>query len=259
MHHRRGVGTRPTTVLVVDLAVTEAGEGEALVVFVHGVLDSGRSFSRVVDLLASQCRMRWYDRRGYGTSTNGTGAPVDVNGHIEDLVAVLDGRRAVVVGHSFGGVIAAGAAVRAPESVAAVVLYETVMAWVPGWDDRRMRQMLWSEDPEDAGMRLMLGAKYDAMSAEARLRLRPQARAFVTEERSTRAPTPPYDIAALEIPVVYGFSESFPVVVMQQHLSAVVRDVELVTFPGDHFAHRTAPAEFAGLVRLAVRRASGKA
>ena len=52
----------------VDLEVTEVGDGDRLVVFVHGVLGRGRSFDRVADLLASECRMRWYDRRGYGTS-----------------------------------------------------------------------------------------------------------------------------------------------------------------------------------------------
>lgn len=239
------------------LAVTESGAGDVLVVFVHGVLDKGRSFSRVADFLSPACRVLWYDRRGYGASADAPGAPVDVDVHIEDLVAVLDRRRAVVVGHSFGGVIAAGAALRAPESVEALVLYETVMAWAPGWDDRVMRQILWSDDPEDAALRLVLREKYDVMSRNDRLRLQPQARAFVLEERSTRARTP-YDIAELQIPLVYGFSDNFPVVAMQQHLQAVVRDIELVTIPGGgHNAHCAAPEEFAGLVRMGLQRRPG--
>jgi hypothetical protein len=32
----------------VDLEISETGSGDALVAFVHGVLDRGRSFSRVV-------------------------------------------------------------------------------------------------------------------------------------------------------------------------------------------------------------------
>ena len=77
---------------------------------------------------------------------------VAIDGHIADLLSVLDGRRAVVVGHSFGGVTAMGAAARAPQSVAAVVLYETSVAWVPGWDDGVMREVLGDEDPEGAGL-----------------------------------------------------------------------------------------------------------
>jgi len=144
-----------------DLAVTESGAGEARVVLVHGVLDRGRSFSRAAELLSPQCRMLWYDRRGYGDSVDAPGVPASIDVHIGDLVAVLEGRRAVVVGHSFGGVIAAGAAVRAPECVEAVVLHESVMGWAPRWDDRMLRKLLWGADPEDAGLRLMLGERYD--------------------------------------------------------------------------------------------------
>ena len=38
-----------------DLIVTESGAGEALVVLVHGVLDRGRSFSRVAEFLSPDC------------------------------------------------------------------------------------------------------------------------------------------------------------------------------------------------------------
>ncbi len=235
--------------------MTESGVGDDLVVFVHGVIDKGQSFARVADALAPDCRVLWYDRRGYGASINAPGAPVGVNGHIEDLIGILDGRRAVVVGHSFGGVIATGAALRVPDCVAALVIYETVMAWAPGWDDRTMRQVLWSDDPEDAGLRLMLGARYGVLSPAVRLRLRPQARAFIEEERSTRAASPPYDVAELRVPLVYGFSDTFPVVAMQEHLQAAVPDVELVTLPGGgHNAHRAAPEAFAGLVHRGLAR-----
>ena len=105
--------------------------------------------------------MLWYDRRGYGESAGAADAPVAIDGHIADLLDVLDGRRAVVVGHSFGGVTAMGAAARAPHSVAALVLYETSVAWVPGWDDGVMREVLASDDPEAAGLRVMLGDRYD--------------------------------------------------------------------------------------------------
>ncbi|MCW2522537.1 MAG: alpha/beta hydrolase [Frankiales bacterium] len=237
-----------------DLSVTASGTGEPLVLLVHGVLDNGRSFDRVAELLDSECRLLRYDRRGYGTSADALGVPADADDHVEDLLSVLDGRRAVVVGHSFGGVIAAGAAVRAPELVSALVLYESVMAWVPGWDDRPLRQVLWGEDPEDAGLRLMFGERYHAMTAEQRQRRRAQATSFVVEERSVRGPVPPYEIADLQVPLVYGYSDTFPIAVMQQHLNEVIADVELVAVPGGgHNAHRDAPEAFADLVRLGLR------
>jgi pimeloyl-ACP methyl ester carboxylesterase len=130
-----------------DLHVVEQGEGEPLVVFVHGVLDRGRSFRRVARALAGECHTVWYDRRGYGAAVDAAGTPAGVDEHVDDLLAVLGGRHAVVVGHSFGGVTALGAALRAPDRVHALVLYETGMAWLPTWDDRFLQELLWGENP----------------------------------------------------------------------------------------------------------------
>jgi pimeloyl-ACP methyl ester carboxylesterase len=240
-----------------DLSVTLTGVGEPLVVLVHGVLDSGRSFARVAEILAGECQLLTYDRRGYGKSVDAIGAPADIDRHIDDVLAVLDNRRAVVVGHSFGGVIAAGAALRAPELVRSLVLYESVMAWMPGWDDTLMREILWHEDPEDAGLRLMFGPTYDAMTAQQRQRRRVQARSFVVEERSVRGAEPPYEVADLQMPVVYGFSDTFAAVATREYMRAALGQVELVSFAGaDHHAHRSAPEAFADLVRRGIERAT---
>jgi pimeloyl-ACP methyl ester carboxylesterase len=92
------------------------------------------------------------------------------------------------------------------------------------------------------------------MSAEARARLLPRARAFIAEERSTRTTIPPYHAAGLQVPLVYGFSEGFPVDGMRQYLSAEVPDAEFVTITSDHNAHRTSPEAFAGLIRRGLER-----
>jgi pimeloyl-ACP methyl ester carboxylesterase len=243
----------------VDLAVTESGSGDALVVFVHGVLDRGRSFDRVATALSSECRTLQYDRRGYGASA---GAPlVGVDGHVADLVAVLDGRRAVVVGHSFGGVTAMGAAATAPELVDALVLYETGMAWVPGWDDTAMQDVFASPDPEATALRLMLGDRYDAMDDEERARRRVEASAFIAEERSVRQGTAPFEVNGIRAPLVYGRSDPGVMSPVVDHLCRRLEGVEVVPITGaGHSAHRTAPEGFADLVRRGLERArSGRA
>ena len=75
-----------------------------------------------------------YDRRGYGRSV-GVGPPFGVDEQVEDLVAVIDGRPAIVFGHSFGGDVALAAAERHPELVRAVGTYEAPMSWEPWWPD----------------------------------------------------------------------------------------------------------------------------
>jgi pimeloyl-ACP methyl ester carboxylesterase len=236
-----------------DLEVTELGSGDARVVFVHGVLDRGTSFRRVAEHLDGDCHMAWYDRRGYGRSTAAAVTPSGVDGHVADLLAVLDGRRAVVVAHSFGGITGVGAAVLAPDLVEALVLYETVTAWAPGWDDRVMRGVLDSDDPEEAGLRMMLGDRLQSLDDDERARWRVEASAFVAEERSARTTPPPFDVTDLRVPVVYGASDPRIMSPVIEHLRTSGSAIEVVTIPGaGHNAHRTAPDAFADLVRRAL-------
>jgi pimeloyl-ACP methyl ester carboxylesterase len=239
--------------VALGLVVRESGLGSPRVVFVHGVLDRGRSFERVAALLEDECRMLWYDRRGYGDSIDAPGGPVGVHGHIDDLVGVLDGEPAVVVGHSFGGVTVVGAALRAPELVRAVVLYETGFAWAPGWDDSPVQALLAGEDPEGAGVRNIFPRRYDSMSDDERSQLRREAAAFLAEERSVRTGTAPYDIADLAVPLVFGSSGVDRFAAVADHLRRVVAEVETVIVPGGgHNPHRTAPEAFADLVRRGI-------
>ncbi len=242
-----------------DLAVTELGTGEPLVVFVHGVLGNGPSFDRVADRLAGECTMRWYDRRGYASSAGSPGAPASVDRHVDDLVAVLDDRHAIVVGHSFGGVTAMGAAVRAPELVDALVLYETSVAWSPGWDDDVMQGVFGAVDPEDAALALMLGPAYDRMDDDERARRRVEASAFLAEETSVRSGAP-YDVAEIRAPVLYGRSDEQVMPGVVTFLAEHVPRFEVVTMPdAGHHAHRRAPDAFADLVRQGIERSINSA
>lgn len=230
-----------------DLQVTEVGDGP-LVVFVHGVLSRGVLFDRVVDRLAGECRMRWYDRRGYGDSADL--GEVGVDTHAADLLDVLAGEPAVIVGHSFGGVTVMGAAVRAPELVRAIVLYETSVAWSPGWDDTAMAAMFAAANPVDAGLRLMLGDRLDALGPDELERWRRDCAAFLAEERSVRTGTPPYDVADIRAPMVYGRSDPAMMPSVSAFLAPRIAHLELVTIPGaGHNGHRTEPKAFAAMVR----------
>jgi pimeloyl-ACP methyl ester carboxylesterase len=223
---------------------------------VHGVLDRGRSFSHVAERLGGRCRLRWYDRRGYGASVGGS--PVGVLEHIADAVAVLDGEPAVVVGHSFGGMTALGLAATAPALVEAVVVYETVVPWATGWGDETMRAVLADDDPAGAGLRLMIGDRLASMSEDELAERRVHAAAFVAEERSVRSGTPLYDVGAIRAPVVYGRSSQEFVLPVARYLAASVPRFEEVLLDGaDHHAHRTDVDRFAALVERGLELRSG--
>ena len=142
-----------------------------------------------------------------------------------------------------------GAAVRAPELVDALVLYETSVAWAPGWDDSVMQGVFGSNDPEDSALQLMLGPVYDGMDDDERARRRLEASAFLAEEQSVRAGAP-YDVGEIRVPVVYGRSDDGVMPEVSSFLAARIPRFELVTMPdAGHHAHRRAPEDFADLVR----------
>ena len=87
------------------------------IVLVHGVMDRGASFSRIVGYLHDLV-VTVYDRRGYANSMEAPAAQ-SLDDHINDLIGILDGHRSVVIGHRMGGVAALGAAQRRPELVRA--------------------------------------------------------------------------------------------------------------------------------------------
>ena len=100
-----------------------------LVVLLHATLSTGRQLGPLARALAEPGDLRVLapDRRGSGTRRLGEPRPVAMAEHLADLAALLDAEgagRAVLVGHSFGGVVALEAAARLPERIEAVVAYE---------------------------------------------------------------------------------------------------------------------------------------
>lgn len=230
--------------------VVEAGTGDVLVAFLHGVLDRGRSFETVAGLLEGECRTLRYDRRGYAGEPVGSYA--SVGDHAGDLVRLLAGRPAVVVGHSFGGMSALTAAARAPELVEALVLYETPVAWAPGWDDTVMLDVLGADDPAGAGLEALFDDRYEEPSPRSAHR-RAQAAAFIAEESSVRRPERPFDLATIRCPVVYGWGGDEMVRAIPAYLATQLAELEVVHVPGaSHHAHRTDPEAFADLVRRGI-------
>ena len=99
------------------------------VVVLHATLSTGRQLAPLVRDLAAAGDLRVVapDRRGSGERRLDPPRAVTIDEHVADLAAILDAEgigRAVLLGHSFGGVVALEAAARLPERVAAVVAYE---------------------------------------------------------------------------------------------------------------------------------------
>jgi pimeloyl-ACP methyl ester carboxylesterase len=117
----------------VSIACEVSGEGPPLVL-VHGAGSARWSFDLVRPELESHFTVIAVDRRGRGDSSDGQG--YEVEREFEDVAAVVRdaGDGALLVGHSYGALIAAGAAPLL-DGLPRLVLYEPPMGGVLADDE----------------------------------------------------------------------------------------------------------------------------
>ena len=108
-----------------------SGQEAPLLVFVHGAPGSSNNFFRYLSdsTLRARARMLSIDRPGYGYSAYGR-SETSIARQAEALKAILDhvgsGRKAILVGHSFGGPIVAKAAVDHPDQAGSILMLAPV-------------------------------------------------------------------------------------------------------------------------------------
>jgi len=128
-----GMSTR--TILAADgarlayraFAAAHGTEGDVPVVLLHATLSASAQLAGLGRLLAARGPVFALDRRGSGESAVPAPQPLDVGVHVADVAALLDAEglgAAILVGHSFGAIVALEAAWRIPERVIAVVAWE---------------------------------------------------------------------------------------------------------------------------------------
>lgn len=105
------------------LAVQELGSGKPAIVLVHSIGGDRSDWSAVAPKLAEHHRVLIVELPGHGQSPPPAGAPT-VEGAAAALLKTLDDRRvehAILVGHSYGALVALRVAADKPKRAAAVV------------------------------------------------------------------------------------------------------------------------------------------
>lgn len=212
--------------------------GKPLVVLVHGAIERSAGFASVLERLP-ESEVVAYDRRGHGSRW--TEGPATLDGDIDDLIGVLGERVATVVGHSLGGLVTLGAALRRPELFEAVGLYETAIPWEEWWTDRERAAMM--EEIE----------RNTAAALERTTDERAQAEVAWTSCRREvlEALQAPFRWRDLAVPLTTGCgAESESRSARDARRVAAFFGGEAVVLPGaGHRAHRTNPDAFADFVR----------
>lgn len=111
------------------LRVSDGGEGEPAVVFVHGLGSDLEAWRAQLDHLRPGRRAVAYDQRGHGGSDPARGGAYTIEAMADDLdrvVRALGISRVVLVGHSFSGTVVTAWAGAHPEAVAGLVYADAV-------------------------------------------------------------------------------------------------------------------------------------
>ena len=256
----------------VEIAVFQRGAGPALIL-VHGAAADHTTWRTSGPLLAVRHRIAEVDRRGRGESGDGaSGEPYSIEREYDDLAAVaraLAGEtasgRADVVGHSYGGRIALGAALRT-DAIRRVVCYEGAPpAAGAGYQDegggalRRVEALVAAGDRDEAlatFMREIVGMPEDELAAFRANPVWPRRAAAVdTTLRELRAEVEPAAgleaLGAVRQPVlqVLGGASAPAFAAATRALDARLRNGRVVTIEGArHAAHHTHATEFVAAV-----------
>lgn len=249
------------------------GHGQTLirVVLVHGSLDRGSSFARVVRRLG-HLEVVTYDRRGYHRSrearldgdgvVSGFASPTQgasvFDEHVRDLLEVVGAKPSVVVGHSFGGDIAIGAALASPKTITAVGAYEPPMPWTDWWPRRNRNDA--AEDPgayaESFFRRMVSDEAWERLPERTRAERRADGPALVAELAALRNREAPFHPESLMVPAVLGRGQQS----VPHHRRAVealagsIPDAFVFEIAGaGHGAHLSHPDSFAAFIELVVR------
>lgn len=187
---------------------TETGpDSELLVVLIHGSLDRSGGMALLARHLQGKQRVLRYDRRGYARSWPHAG-PFTVDDQVDDLVGLVQARKVVLIGHSFGGNIALAAAVRLGTQVLGVSTYETPLSWMNWWPGTTAGAMAVASSEADAAqnfmVRLIGHKRWEALPERTRQERRREGAALVGELTALRSKAPWFE-KEINCPVLCGY------------------------------------------------------
>jgi pimeloyl-ACP methyl ester carboxylesterase len=260
--------------LFVDTRVAHDPDGNQIetgnprIVFVHGAMDRSTSFARLRRCFPDHTTVA-YDRRGYARSLEVPSATAFPE-HVVDLEAVVGIEPSVIVGHSYGGVVALALAATRPDLVKALMIFEAPMPWTDWWPGNAGGSTIAAgaaggpEAAAESFMRRIVGDEiWERLGDKTRAERRAEGSALLQDLGGLRGGGCPYDVNQITCPVVVGHGEKsqshqqkssqiLHANLVAAHPSLAPRFVLTVVPGASHGAHSSAAPEFAELVRHAM-------
>lgn len=178
-----------------------------LVVLIHGSLDRSAGMTKMARHLQHDYQTLRYDRRGYGKSWEHQG-PYAVSDQVDDLELLLEGRDALLFGHSYGGNVALAAAERLGSQITGVSTFETPLSWMPWWPGTTAGavgiQAGTAEAAEKFMIRLIGQKRWDELPERTKTERRREGAALVGELGKLRV-SAPWNPNNINCPIICGF------------------------------------------------------
>ncbi|HEU5480335.1 MAG TPA: alpha/beta hydrolase [Candidatus Tumulicola sp.] len=237
------------------------GERGPLVLAVHGMTSSRKSWQRLARHLDGRYRVVAYDQRGHGDSA-GVEGPMSLERGVRDLenvVAALGEPVDTLVGHSWGGAVAILAAPHLPvRRVVAIdpMIHQADAAWYEEYLEELREQFAFTGSARDARTREAYAA-WDPVDVEAKVHAVHVMTTVPIERLMRENPPATWDlrpaIAAFPKPLLLAMADAGEGINDAGPLEAVANErsksVDLRSFPGaGHNLHRTAFDAFASAV-----------
>ncbi|MEO6836120.1 MAG: alpha/beta hydrolase [Candidatus Tumulicola sp.] len=234
------------------------GERGPVVLAVHGMTSSRKSWERLARHLDGRFRTVAYDQRGHGDSA-GVGGPMSLERgtrDLENIIAALDEPVDLLIGHSWGGAVAILAAPQMPvRRVAAIdpMIRQVSESWYEEYLEELREQFLLLGDARDARTREDY-ADWAPLDVEAKVHAVHAMTAAPIEGLMRENPASKWDlrrtIAQFDKPLLLAMAAPGEGINEAATLAEVERNhapgVEIVAFPGaGHNLHRTAFDAFA--------------
>ncbi len=228
------------------------GQSGPVVLGVHGMTSSRKSWERLAKFLDGRFRVTAYDQRGHGDSA-GVNGPMSLERGVRDLenvVAALGEPVSALVGHSWGGAVAIIGGSRLPvRRVAAIdpMVRQVASSWYDEYLEELRESFALSGDARDARTREDYGdwasedveAKVHAVRSMTTAPIEGLMRENPSNAWDLRSAIAGYDKPLLLAMAVPGEGINDPTTfddIARNH----ARSVEIVTFPGaGHNVHRT--------------------
>lgn len=221
--------------------VQRLGEGSPAVVFVHGIVVDNLSslYFTLAPLVSQRTRAVLYDLRGHGrTERPPQGYRLD-DLH-DDLRAVLDAEApdgpAILVGHSYGGLIALSFALRWPERVAGLALIDPPLP-LPSWGPEIAAIFGLKGEARDRRVREAYDTMHGPAETRKRRRLAANAKALVEETtllddmRASRAFSEA-EISELRCPTLAIYGDASEIIKSARQLERLVGHAQVEILPG---------------------------